>query len=313
MLRRGALRAVIALGPGAIYPRHVGPHLWVLKRPGETSLEPRVLLVDSPGQDAILAAWRSFDAQDATAGGSETGAWRSVPAIDLLDDSVDLTPSRHVGIMATEGSPAEAAQAIDASRARVLAGLEALHRALPGPEWALPDRGLRWREVSIGDLANSGALQVHRASAVREAGKIKSCRGDVLLPVTAAGAARARVATEEDDGAVLGRGLYVIRPDPERIDPWFLAGFLSSPANLQRATYGTSSMKIDAKRLTVPLLPLPEQQRYAAVFRRLHDFGVAATELAGNARDFTELLRVSLAQGVLIPRNDSEKLAMQTH
>ncbi len=312
MLRRGALKAVIALGSGAIYPRHVGPHLWVLERPRDAWLEPRVLLVDGAGQDTILTVWRSFSARAATASGSEPGAWRSVPAIDLLDESVDLTPSRHVGIRATKSSPAEAAEAVDASRARVWAALEALSQALPSAEWARPDCGLRWREVSIGDLANSGTLQVHRASAAREGGEVRISRGDVLLPVTAAGPVQAQVATEEDDGAVLGRGWYLIRPDPERIDPWFLAGFLGSPANLQQAMYGTSSMRIDARRLTVPLLPLPEQQRYAAAFRQLHDFSAAATELAGRARSLTELLGESLTQGVLIPGNNSEKLAMET-
>ena len=313
MLRRGAIKAVIALDPGAIYPRHVGPHLWVLERPRDTSPEPRVLLVDSAGHETVLTTWRSFSAGDATPGGSESGAWRNVPAIDLLDESVDLTPSRHVGIRAAKSSPAEAVEAVEASRARLRAVLEALGGALPSAEWMPPDRDLRWREVSIGDLAASGTLQVHRASSAnRAAAGIRISRGDVLLPVTVAGPVQARVATEEDDGVILDRGLYLIRSDPERIDPWFLAGFLGTPASLQQATYGTSSMRIDARRLTVPLLSLPEQQRYAVAFRRLHDFSAAASEAAGRARDLTELLGASLTQGVLIPGDDVEKLAMPT-
>ena len=60
--------------------------------------------------------------------------------------------------------------------------------------------------------------------------------------------------------------------------------------NLQQATYGLSSIRIDARRLTVPLLLLPEQERYAAAFRRLQDFNAAATELSRAARDLTQLL-----------------------
>ena len=60
--------------------------------------------------------------------------------------------------------------------------------------------------------------------------------------------------------------------------------------NLQQATYGLSSMRIDARRLTVPLLLLAEQRRYAAAFRRLEDFNAAATELSRAARDLTQLL-----------------------
>ena len=93
------------LGPGAIYPRHVGPHLWVLEQPPMPHPNHGCLLVDSAGQETILSVWRSFSARDATVGGPESGAWRSVAAIDLLDESVDLTPSRHVGIRAAESFP----------------------------------------------------------------------------------------------------------------------------------------------------------------------------------------------------------------
>ena len=307
MLRRGAIRAVIALDPGAIYPRHVGPHLWVLEQPRGITPEPRVLLIDTAEQDTVLSAWRSFTAEDGTAVGSEPGAWRSMPAIDLLDESVDLTPSRHVGIRVAESSPDKAAEAVDAARTRLRAALAGLSGAIPGEDCVPRDRSLRWREVSIGDLAQNGTLQVHRASsAAHAAGEVRISRGDVLLPVTTVGPMKVRVAADEDDGAALGRGQYLIRPDPERIDPWFLGGFLGSPANLQQATYGTSSMRIDARRMTVPLLPLPEQRRYGAAFRQLHAFRVTAIEFAGLAQDLTGLLGESLVQGALIPEDGKE-------
>ena len=110
-----------------------------------------------------------------------------------------------------------------------------------------------------------------------------------------------RVASAEDDGAILGRGLYLIRPDPERIDPWFLSGFLANPANAQQATYGTTSTRIDVRRMTVPLLPLQEQQRYGIAFRQLNAFGAAASEFAGLAGDLTTALGKSLAEGALLP------------
>lgn len=304
MLRRGAIRAVIALDPGAIYPRHVGPHLWVLERPRDLTPEPRVLLIDTAEPDTVLRAWRSYTAEDGTAVASEPGVWRSVPAIDLLDEAVDLTPSRHVGIRVAESSPAEAAKAVDAACTRLKAALATLSDAIPGSDWAPPDRSLRWREVSIGDLAQTGALEVHRAaSAARAAEETLISRGDVIVPVTTAGPMRVRVAADKDDGAALGRGQYLIRPDPERIDPWFLAAFLGSPGNLQQARYGTSSRRIDARRMTVPLLPLAEQRRYGAAFRQLHAFAAGATEFAKLAQDLTELLGGTLVQGALIPEH----------
>ena len=63
LLRRGALRAVIALPPGAVRPRHVPVHLWLLTRPDDrVPLDPRMLLVDG----SSLAAWgrQKWDKKD---------------------------------------------------------------------------------------------------------------------------------------------------------------------------------------------------------------------------------------------------------
>ena len=47
LLRRGALRAVIALPVGAAPPYNIPLHLWVLRRPGKAVVPPRLLLVDT--------------------------------------------------------------------------------------------------------------------------------------------------------------------------------------------------------------------------------------------------------------------------
>ena len=312
MLRRGVIKAVIALAPGAIYPRHVGPHLWVLERPRAAAANPWTLLIDTAPDAVVLSAWRSFTAEEES-NGSEPGVWRGVPVIDLLDESVDLTPSRHVGVKVMESSPHEAAEAVDSSRARLKALLAELGEALPGDGWALNGRELRWREVSIGDLAQNGTVHIHRmSSAARTDEEIRISRGDVIVPVALSGPVTVQVVPDEDDGRFLRRGLNLIRPDQKRIDPWFLAGFLKSPANIQQARYGTTSMRIDVRRMTVPLLPLAEQQRYGVSFRQLHDFTAAVGELADLAKELTELLGKSLAERTLLPGNESRKLAMQT-
>lgn len=46
LLRRGALRAVIALPVGAAPPYNIPLHLWVLRRPEKAPAQPEVLLVD---------------------------------------------------------------------------------------------------------------------------------------------------------------------------------------------------------------------------------------------------------------------------
>jgi SAM-dependent methyltransferase len=339
LLRRGAVRAVIALTPGVIYPRNVGPHLWVLERPPEERpREPWLLLVNGAAPDEILDAWNAFTADHEAAGG-EPGEWRVVPAIDLLDESVDLTPARHVGTRRQAGSSAEVALAVRAGHDRLRAAIAALG-GMPGGDWTprVPESG--WREVSIGDLARSGAVVAYRASAASPAGDEPTSgkdgpdawpvltvadvvrgepasgaapggraepgwtvisSGDVVLPAAVTDRAAARVAGEADEDAVLGRGLHLIRPDPRRVDSWFLAGFLTGPANIQQASYGTSVTRVDVRRLIVPLLPLPVQREYGVAFRRLHEYAVATRDFAARSADLTELLSTSLADGVLLP------------
>jgi len=360
MLRRGAIRAVASLPPGAAHPRNIGLHLWVLQRPAnEISAEPRTLFVHvaaNADEDAdsrrstarwqqvssvILRAWNSFR----TGGDAdEPGAWRAVSVIDLLDENIDLTPARHVGAWLSARSPAEIAAAADAERDRLLAVLAGLADGLPGGDWKPHDAAPRWRVVSIGDLARSGAVSVHRASTagpaddelvddidpddgwpvltvgdvlaggppsaaapggVVEPGWVKIGAGDVIIPATAGGSPIARVAAGEDEEAILGRGLHLIRADSGRIDPWFLSGFLASPASIQQASYGSTITRIDVRRLTVPLLPPREQRRYGAAFRQLHGFRVSSEEFARLSGTLTRLLGRALAEGGLLPGPES--------
>ncbi|MFD5672806.1 N-6 DNA methylase, partial [Streptomyces sp. NPDC127040] len=108
LLRRGALRAVVALPAGAAPPYGIPLHLWVLRRPAPVAAPPAgLLLVDTA---AAAADGRSRTAWPAVHGTAEAawtayertgtveevpGVSRVVPVIELLDDDVDLTPARH--------------------------------------------------------------------------------------------------------------------------------------------------------------------------------------------------------------------------
>ncbi|MDT0399844.1 HsdM family class I SAM-dependent methyltransferase, partial [Streptomyces edwardsiae] len=106
LLRRGALRAVVALPAGAAPPYNIPPHLWVLRRPEHAPVQPEVLLADAgrfagegrggpdwPGvRESVLDAWRTFDRAGRL--DERPGLARSVPVIELLDDDVDLAPAR---------------------------------------------------------------------------------------------------------------------------------------------------------------------------------------------------------------------------
>jgi len=141
---------------------------------------------------------------------------------------------------------------------------------------------------------------------VVEPGWVKIRADDVIIPATAGGYPIARVAAGEDDQAILGRSLHLIRADPGCIDPWFLSGFLASPASIQQASYGSTVTKIDVERLTVPLLPPREQSCYGAAFQQLHAFRVSCEEFARLSGTLTPLLGTALVEGGLLPGPESQ-------
>ncbi|WP_174248479.1 HsdM family class I SAM-dependent methyltransferase, partial [Streptomyces hoynatensis] len=109
LLRRGALRAVIALPPGAAPPHSLPLHLWILRKPSATPTPPttpHLLLVDTATRHrpptrgtldwptlhhTILSTWTTFDTHGHLP--TQPGHHRALPVIDLLDDEVDLPPS----------------------------------------------------------------------------------------------------------------------------------------------------------------------------------------------------------------------------
>ncbi|GAA3027249.1 N-6 DNA methylase [Kitasatospora albolonga] len=336
LLRRGALRAVVALPAGAAPPFGIPLHLWVLRRPAAHAPQPQQLLVvnvaDRPdGQDrlpwpelrgAVLTAWQEFDRDGATT--ERPGLSRTVPLVDLLDDDVDVTPARHLPARAVE--PGRAA----------LAGLhQQLTAALRSATDLAPKAGPatrpgRWAMTSIGELARSGALVVLTGGpgggqgggppiltehdvltggppsgappegAAEEAVLLRV--GDVLVPVLGRGTVT-RVVGPATAGAALGRNVHLLRPDAAVLDPWFLSGFVRGTANNQQASSFTSSaVRLDVRRLQVPRLPLSDQRLYGERFRALADFEAAYRTAAGLGEQLVQGLYDGLTDGSLAPR-----------
>ncbi|WP_151774480.1 N-6 DNA methylase [Streptomyces abyssomicinicus] len=348
LLRRGALRAVIALPPGTAPPHSLPLHLWVLRRPGRSPVRPEVLLVDTLGAPAVapgatgpasrsgpdcdvvreiaLDVWQAYERTGAFA--ERPGVARVVPVIDLLDDDVDLTPARHLPPPVTTEGPEQ----LVAVRERLDATLRLTAELAPAP----PPPGPAAREDSatggsgpvttVGELVRGGALTLALggtggrrglpvltdldvingtapsppsppapATSSRAAGTggaddddaaaadddtVVTRAGDVVLPVSG-GEPVARVVDEVSAGAALGRNLVLLRPDPETLDPWFLAGFLRGTANHRRASsFASTATRLDVRRLRVPRLPLEEQRRHGERFRALDEFEGALRQVA---------------------------------
>jgi hypothetical protein len=308
LLRRGALRAVIALPAGAAPPYNIPLHLWVLRRPERTLAQPELLVTDAgalaaEGRGAdwqavrrgVLDAWRPF----ARSGSAPEvpGVSRSVPVIELLDDDVDLAPARHLPPPAAGGG----AEELTALRAHLDETLR-LTAALTPPATHTADQA-RWPLTTVGELARTGALVLctggngpharvladHDVLAgtapsgtLPETGEppVLVEEGDVVVPVLGGGAV-ARVIDRATAGAALGRNLMLLRPDPATLDPWFVAGFLRGTANNRQASsYASTATRLDVRRLQLPRLPLDQQGHYGERFRALAAFE-DALRLAG--------------------------------
>ena len=125
--------------------------------------------------------------------------------------------------------------------------------------------------------------------------------GDVVFPVLGRGTA-ARVIDEATAGAALGRNVYLLRPDPATLDPWFLAGFLRGTANTRQASsFTTSATRLDVRRLQVPRLPLADQRRYGERFRAVAAFEEASRQAAALGELLVQGLYDGLADGSISP------------
>ncbi|MFH9859353.1 N-6 DNA methylase [Streptomyces sp. NPDC017202] len=126
--------------------------------------------------------------------------------------------------------------------------------------------------------------------------------GDVLVRAVAGGdGPMARVAGEEDAGALLGPHVHLFRPDPARLDAWFLAGFLGAEENIAGASTGSTVLTVSPGRLRVPLLPLEEQRRYGEAFRHVHELRAEARRATRLAEETARLLAGGLTGGQLLP------------
>lgn len=150
IVRRGLLTKVVALPPGMVASHAQPVHLWVLHRPSgpsdsATSVRMVDLTANAPDGPMVPTAEQVVD----------------VPLIDLLNDSVDLTPCAHVDA-SRQDFPAEYGtlqRAIEGRLNRLIALLPAL-AAGTGP--GTPDGAT----ISLADLSRAGLVDLADAEPI---------------------------------------------------------------------------------------------------------------------------------------------------
>ncbi|MFD9979291.1 N-6 DNA methylase [Streptomyces massasporeus] len=289
--------------------------------------------------ERVLDQWAAFTTSPDTYA-DEPGVARAVPLVDLLDDVVDVTPARHVRATAADIDPAALARRVHDLHHQLAEQVAALASASASGGWQPSgDSAREWRTATVADLARGGALTVLRSAPPGVRGSKGSAApadrpvltaqdvstgnppsgwaldlhadaaqpvaaGDVLVRAVAGSgkeSAMTRVADDRDAGALLGQHVHLLRPDPARLDPWFLAGFLGADDNIASASTGSTLVHVTPGRLRVPLLPLEEQRRYGEAFRRVYELRAAVRRTADLAADTAATLTTGLTAGVLLP------------
>jgi SAM-dependent methyltransferase len=313
LLRRGALRAVVALS--------ATQHLWLLRRPASDT-PGSVLMVAAADPEAVLTAWRRFGDDPAH---DAPGVSRAVPIIDLLDDEVDVTPGRHVSVPAVD-HPSERFSQV---RERVAALVGGLGSLLPELRTAREPRAVAF--VTVAELARLGHLEVHQAPVRgdvdagadallsvedvieghpasgrgrRDSRRVTVRSGDIVV-ATAGGRCVVRVVSGGD--AILGPGLTLVRVDPRQLDAHFVAGALRSSANARVSMAQTGSTgRADLPRAQIPRVSLAEQRSYGDAFRRVDELDSAVRSATDAAAELAQLLADGVTAGAFEPPESSQ-------
>lgn len=324
LLRRGALRAIIGLPPGAVPNMAVALAVWILRRPSPGDQPPDdVLMADTSADPAnagktALDAWRRY--REGEVEGTDSSA--VVRIIDLLDDEVDLTPARYLpqrSAPRSEGSFFAAHERLSAKTEELQRTAAELSSLTSAP--ARDDLPM----TTIGELAKAGVLEVLRAPAKVNTGEgndpvltledlvedrnptltaaptqddLRTATGDIVVSLAARHPA-VRVIT--DGGAILGPGLAIVRVDPARSNPDFVAGWLLLGAHGARLRSSTSSARFDVRRARLPRLPLDEQAEQGRAFSKLRALQTALRETYDAGIDAVRLGLEELGAGTLRP------------
>lgn len=323
LLRSGAFRAVISLPAGFAAHYAVPLQLWVLRRADESSVPVPLLMVDTepadpgevePAEEVIARIRRVWEAFRSAPGEFEEipGTARAVDPGDLLDEEVDLTPRRHLP------PPRSGARDLDLfarRRTEVERSLRSLRSLLPEVPETLPEN-LPTPVITLGELAKAGSVTIRRPrprrsdeeDLVRTPARVLTARdvvrgvpasrtepidadpmrnpplreGDVVVPAVTE-RPMARVITARDAGAHPDNGLFVVSTNPAAVDPWFLAGFVSSGTERGHIVRVSSSLRgslrLDPSRFRLPVLSIQEQRSHGERFRRVERFRAALREL----------------------------------
>lgn len=324
LLAAGVLRAIVALPRGCLHGISLAPHLWLLSEQEAPSPSRNVLMADFSGYLTAdrQPAWDRIQAEATEAWAAhkrgttpESESAFLTPVTRILQEHGDLTPVRYLPLR----SEAADLDAIIPDRDAAVASLRGLADRLAELPTDLGDlpRPIRW--VTLEQLDESAELSFHRGLPpsreaegdgvsvkvvrarpsrrrtdgdeyvlVDEGHRLPEVREGDLLAAVLDGRIYAREAVAADLGAAPAWGTVLIRTDPRRIDPVFLARFLATRLAGRQISTGSTSIGTNTirelRRVRIGLPEIGEQRRHADFFQLLSDIDAQADPLASQVR-----------------------------
>ncbi len=280
LVRRGVLRTVIGLPHRFSLRISGGLRIWILKRPAGPP-DHHVRMVDLSEADDLPE-----NGPDWAAVFDDRTRSRVVSALDLLDEEVALVPAHHV-----KPPISDLVRRYEEARKQIEPLLRRI--ATQAPAFRPAERRTELPLIGLAELQRAGALE----TLGRDAGLRV---GDIAVP---ANAEPLVVCGPEELDEVRRRGglVEILRCDPQQLDPFFVAGFLGASARDREATATGSSVRAAVRRARVPRIPLAEQRRYAAAFRRISDWTRLLREASRLGQDTAGWALYGLTTGVLDP------------
>jgi SAM-dependent methyltransferase len=285
LVRRGVLQTVIGLPHRFALRVSGGLQIWILQRPSGPP-DHQVRMVDLSDADDLPEGHTEWAAvfDDLTRS-------RLVSALDLLDDEVALVPARHVRLPVSDivRRYEEAQNQLGSLLTRLIAEAPAFDPAERRAELPL---------TSLAELERAGALEMlGRDAGIRLMDIAIPASSD---PLVVCGPHELEEVKRRDGLA------EIIRCDPEQLDPFFVAAFLGSSTRDREGAATGSSARAAVRKARVPRLPLAEQRRFAAAFRRISDWTRLFRQASQLGEETTGWALHGLTMGVLDPGPASE-------
>ncbi|MFD0555440.1 type I restriction-modification system DNA methylase subunit [Stackebrandtia endophytica] len=324
---KGALRAVISLPRGSLHNTTVAPQVWLLTNAASVNAHSTVLMMDLSNQhEDNVPQWKEISERALGCWHRYQESWsdrlrrndqaRAVPIIELLDEEVDLTPTKYLPVTL---APAKSVIELKEEHRKAtlhFEGLQAQLAELPIEFTNLPTT-IRWETIDLleqqdvlriwrhqtsGDSSHSTKLvrvitpiDIARHQASQESTEVPDVElatqvrpGDVLAVVINR-RLYARTATDADIDAHIGPQVVILRPHPQMLDCHYLSGFLNGRSAGEQLARNISSTGVHTtSELRRIRMPVPDIDAQIELAKRLCQL----EQLADHARSTFRLTDV---------------------